>query len=292
MNQIETELLNNYLVTEEIGSGSFGEVYLAEHVDGGFVAIKVEDKRKTHRIREEYKIYRYLTKNNFIIGIPKVHEFLQSTDFNIMVMQLLGPNLEELFNTYGNKLQLGTVFLLAMQILSLLENLHKLKFIHRDIKPSNFLISRDSGVEQIYIMDFGLAKKYINHGKHINFRDKLSLIGTVRYASNNIHMGFEPSRRDDLESLGYMLIYFLKGKLPWQGIKKHLKENYMEKVGEIKMCTPLNKLCEGLPDCLLKYMIYCRKLKFTQDPDYEYLKMLFIEGTKELRINPSYEWRE
>lgn len=290
MCQNGTPLLYNYILCEEIGSGSFGEVYLAEHPDGHEVAVKVEDIKQNNRMKNEYKIYKYLRDHNFTQGLPRVYDFIRTVDYNVMVMELLGPNLEEIFDDHSNKFTLATVFQLAIQILTLLENLHDLNYIHRDIKPSNFLIHRNVKIEQVYIMDFGLSKKYILNGKHIPLKDNVSFIGTVRYCSNNIHMKFEPSRRDDLESLGYMLIYFLKGRLPWQGIKRKMGKIYMEKVSEIKLCTPLTRLCEGLPKCFKDYMTYCRGLRFFEKPDYTMLRNLFIQSSTKLKIKPGYEW--
>lgn len=291
-NNKSTQLLNDYVIIEQIGSGSFGEVYLAEHKKGGYVAVKVEDKKKAQRIYNEFKIYRYLQKSNFTIGIPKIYDYLQSPDYNIMVMQLLGPSLEDLFNKYGRKFKLSTVFMLADQLVYLLQQLHKTKYIHRDIKPNNFLIGRDNNISQLYMMDFGLSKKYMINDKHIKFRDKRSLIGTARYASVNMHMGFEPSRRDDLESVGYMLVYFLKGILPWQGIKKQKGNKHLEAIGEIKMCTNLDKLCDNIPICFKEYIIYCKKLKFDENPDYEYMLNLFRNASNKINIVPSFEWNK
>lgn len=281
---------DNYIIMKKIGSGSFGEVYLAQHKQtGGHVAAKVEDRLKPARIINEYKIYRYLAKNGFNQGLPKIYEFIQGRDYNFMFMQLLGPSLEDLFVKYNRKFKLQTVFNLALQLMNLMECLHKANFIHRDIKPNNFLIGRDNK-DQIYMIDPGLSKKYIVDGVHMKYRDHRSLIGTARYASINMHMGIEPSRRDDLESIGYMLIYFAKGSLPWQGLKKKKGVNNIEIIGEAKMCTSLEVLCTGLPACFSKYVSYCRDLKFDQDPDYKYLNNLFEEGIKENKVTPKYEW--
>lgn len=291
--QIDEEhnkLLNNYMIIEQIGSGSFGEVYLAQHKSGGYVAVKVEDNKKTKRIYTEYKIYRHLHKSNFKIGLPKIYDYLQSSDYNIMVMQLLGPSLEDIFTKYDRRFKLSTVLLIAIQLIDLLKQLHQANYIHRDIKPNNFLIGRDDNSNQIYMMDFGLSKKYIIHSKHINFHTGRSLIGTARYASTHMHMGFEPSRRDDLESVGYMLIYFLKGSLPWQGIKKQKGNNHIETIGEIKICTSVDSLCSNLPECFKEYIMYCRQLKFDETPNYQYLKKLFLDVSNKLNINLEFEW--
>lgn len=283
-------LLDDYIILEQIGSGSFGEVYLAQYKYGGYVAVKVEDKKKVQRIYNEYKIYRYLHKENFNVGLPKIYDFLQSQQYNMMVMQLLGPSLEDLFNKFNRIFKLSTVFLLADQLIHLLEQLHEAGYIHRDIKPNNFLIGRDKNKSQIFMMDFGLSKKYLIKNKHIRFRDKRTLIGTARYASTNMHMGFEPSRRDDLESIGYMLVYFLKGSLPWQGLKKQKGIKHIQTIGETKICVGLESLCEGLPNCFREYISYCRKLKFDETPDYKYLKKLFINTAEKMRIIPQFEW--
>src|SRR5207249_321851 len=104
--------------------------------------------------------------------------------------------------------------------------------------------------------------------------------GTARYASLNIHHGTEPSRRDDMESIGYMLIYLAKGSLPWQGLKKKTKDNPMDKIGEKKMSVDVRTLCAGLPECFYEYVNYTRNLEFTDLPDYEYLRKLFIHCAK------------
>jgi len=281
---------DNYIFIKKIGSGSFGEVFLAEYKNGGYVAAKIEDRNRSPRIVNEYKIYNYLHKKKFNVGLPKIYDFIQTPDYNMMFMQLLGPSLEDLFTKYKRKFTLPTVFLLGLQLIELMEQLHSTNFIHRDIKPNNFLIGRDRHKNQIYITDFGLSKKYKVNGKHIEFRDNRSLIGTARYASRNMHMGFEPSCRDDLESVGYMLVYFLKGSLPWQGLKKKKGENHLEIIGNAKICTSVDSMCEDIPECFCEYIKYCRGLKFDEVPDYKYLKNLINEGSIKSGVTPHFEW--
>lgn len=283
-------LSNDYVIIEQIGSGSFGEVYLAQYKKGNYVAAKVEDRKRNPRIINEYKIYKYLHSKEFKTGLPKIYDFIQTKDYNIMIMQLMGPSLEDLFNKYDRKFKLNTVLLIGIQIIDLLERLHKTNYIHRDIKPNNFLVERGKNACQIFMMDFGLSKKYIENGSHIKFRDKRSLIGTARYASINMHMGIEPTRRDDLESVGYMLIYFLKGSLPWQGVKKQRHGNHLEIIGETKMCTSLDTLCKNLPSCFIEYLKYCRKLKFDETPDYNYMKNLFLNTSEKMNIDLEFQW--
>jgi casein kinase 1 len=279
-------LSDNYIIIKKLGSGSFGEVYLSQHKDGGYVAAKIEDRTKPKRVLNEYKIYRYLHKCGFVTGLPNIYDFIETPNYNFMFMQLLGPSLEDMFNKYNRKFQLPTVLLLATQLITLLETLHKYKFIHRDIKPNNFLVGREKR-DQVYIMDFGLSKKYTTTTKHIKFRNNVSLIGTARYASINMHMGIEPTRRDDMESVGYMLIYFIKGVLPWQGLKKKEGITNINLIGEVKISTSITTLCQGLPNCFAEYIKHCRNLKFDDTPDYDYLRNLFKTDTQ-----PIYEWIE
>lgn len=273
-----------YVLIENIGHGSFGKVYIAQNQAGGFAAVKTEDtycnKKKT-RIENEYNIYKQLHKKGFDKGVPKVYDFMKTPRFNLMFMELLGPSLDDIFDEYkrnGKTFDKKLVHLIAQQIITLLENLHEAGFIHRDIKPSNFLLSRDKDIvtslQNIHIMDFGLSKSYIKNGKHIEYRDSRSLIGTPRYASRNMHIGIEPSRRDDLEAVGYMLLYFLNGKLPWQGLKKRKDVIDVDAIGEKKLSMTLDELCVDCPE-IKTYMSYCINLKFDEKPNYDYLRSLF-----------------
>lgn len=282
-------LLDNYVISKQLGAGSFGEVYLAHNKSGRDVALKIEDKKKPQKINNEYKIYKYLHKSGFNIGLPKIYEFIQTVDYNIMAMQLLGPSLEDIFNTTNRLFDLQTVFHITEQLIKLMKSLHETGYIHRDIKPNNFLF--DAKTQQIYMMDFGLSKQYLISGKHMDFKNGRSLIGTARYASINMHMGFEPSRRDDLESVGYMLVYFLKGSLPWQGIKKQKDVSHIKLIGDKKMCTSLESLCTTLPQCFKRYISYCRKLKFTETPDYDFILRLFSQDCRSLKIKPRFNWK-
>ncbi len=281
----------DYNIIKKIGSGSFGEVYLTENKqDNTLLASKVEEKNSNSRLIEEYKIYKKLHKKGMKDGIPKIYNLIQTPKFNILIMELLGYNLDQIFNTVQKKFKLNTVIKLAIDIITLLENLHNTGFIHRDIKPNNFLIGYDKK-DKLYIMDFGLSKKYLDSSNnHVPMKLDRSLVGTARYASINIHLGLEPSRRDDLESVGYMLVYFLKGSLPWQGIKKEKNVDQLQQIGDVKLCTNLVKLCIGLPDCFRKFIEYSRSLKFDSKPDYNYCRSLFIDYARSNNIVPEYEW--
>lgn len=195
-----------------------------------------------------------------------------------MVMELLNPSLEYEYITNEKCRRKEFIYSLSLQMLSLIETLHKKFFIHRDIKPQNFCFNKQNP-NVLNLIDFGLSKRFIQkrNGAHIPYKDQKQLVGTPRYASINAHKGIEQSRRDDLESLGYVIVYLLKGVLPWQNISAQNKEQKNKVIQEIKENTPNHVLCAGLPYSLVKYFKYVRQLKFTDTPDYNYLVRLLSD---------------
>ena len=256
------------------------------------VSIKKEIKKaqKVPQLKTESKVYQALLNINAddisgakpfnqdeVQGVPKFYGVGELQDSYYLIMDFLGPNLLELFEYCGcHKFTISTVCLLALQILNRIENLHKHYYLHRDIKPENFLIGMQEKANIIYLIDFGLSKRYKNPKthQHIPYREGRSLTGTARYVSINTHLGIEQSRRDDLESIGYVLVYFLKGVLPWQGLKNG---NRYTRIMEKKLQIPTEILCYGLPEELIFYLNYCKSLRFEDRPDYDYLRGLFIK---------------
>ncbi|CAL9226880.1 unnamed protein product [Arabidopsis halleri] len=273
---MEPRVGNKFRLGRKIGSGSFGEIYLGTNIHTNEeVAIKLESVKTKHpQLLYESKLYRILQGGT---GVPNVKWFGVEGDYNVLVMDLLGPSLEDLFNFCSRKLSLKSVLMLADQMINRVEYFHSKSFLHRDLKPDNFLMGLGRRANQVYIIDFGLAKKYRDSTthQHIPYRENKNLTGTARYASMNTHVGIEQSRRDDLESLGYILMYFLKGSLPWQGLKAGTKKQKYERISEKKVSTSIEALCRGYPSEFASYFHYCRSLRFDDKPDYAYLKRIF-----------------
>jgi len=206
-------------------------------------------------------------------------------------MEQVGPNLEDLLLYCDGRFSLKTTILLADQMIRRIEFLHSKCLIHRDIKPDNFLMGNGKLFNLVYIIDFGLAKQYINpeSRKHIPLKVFRDLTGTAKYCSINAHAGFEQSRRDDLESLGYVFIYFLRGSLPWQNIQSKTRLEKFQLIQKAKLNTPIEELCKHLPIEFLDYIRYCKRLKFQEDPDYDYLRKIFWDLFD--RCNLKYDFK-
>lgn len=282
-----------YKLVRKIGSGSFGDIYQGINITNGEeVAVKLESQKARHpQLLYESKLYKILQGG---IGIPKFRWFGQERDYNVLVIDLLGPSLEDLFNFCSRKFTMKTVLMLADQMIGRIEYFHNKNFIHRDIKPDNFLMGISKSCNKLYIIDFGLAKKFRDSRtkQHIPYREDKNLTGTARYASINAHLGIEQSRRDDMESLGYVLMYFTRTSLPWQGLKAATKKQKYERISEKKMSTPVEVLCKGYPAEFAMYLNYCRGLRFDETPDYMYLRQLYriLFRTLNHQYDYTFDW--
>ena len=282
-----------YKPEKELGEGSFGKIYSSVNVtDGEHYALKMENKESGQNLLESEAYFLCYLRG---YGIPAVKSYGFSGTYNIMVMELLGKSLEDLFQEYKKKFSLKTVCLIAQQMLDRMEFIHNKHIIHRDIKPDNFVMGLNNKSDIIYLLDFGLAKKYRSSRtlQHIKFNINKKLTGTARYASINALRGCEQSRRDDLEAIGYVLMYFLRGSLPWQGLKVDRKEDRYKKIYEKKKATSPEELCSGFPPELAEYVRYTRNLEFEQNPDYNYLRGLFRKIMEDKGYDPNdikFDW--
>ena len=214
------------------------------------------------------------------IGIPNVISYGKVMNYKVLIEELLGKSVFSAWKEIDiNKDILKDVCLIAIQCLDRIEYVHSKNIVHKDIKPNNFIFGRKDP-KLIYIIDFGMSRKYRSSrtGKHIKFQKVTKINGTMRYISIYASKGYEHGRRDDLESLGYMIIYLMKNDLPWLYVEKEKMSEKLKlvKVCSIKMSITPEKLCQGLPNEFSKYIDYCRKLDFEQEPDYNYLRNLFI----------------
>jgi casein kinase 1 len=283
---INSKVAGKYIMSKKIGSGTFGEIFLGTTSNGHEFAIKIEKLSSRHpQLIYESKLLKLFQGAP---GVPRIAWAGIEGNFTIMVLELLGPNLEDFLTFCNRKFSLKTILMLADQIISRIECIHSKSYIHRDIKPDNFLMGAGNRNSLVYIIDFGLAKKYrdLKTHKHIEYKEGKNLTGTARYASINAHAGIEQSRRDDLESIGYLLIYLFKGFLPWQGISAQTRDQKYKKIMEKKISISNEELCRGCPQEFITYISYCKNLKFEEKPDYSYLRRIF----KDLFFSEGYEY--
>ena len=280
---------SKYKAIKKLGEGSFGKVYKAEY-NGENYAIKMEHKTKEQGLLElEATIMSYLKGPN----IPYIKSYGYSGDFNVLVMQLLDKSLEDLINKYST-FSSKTVAMLGYQMVNILQYIHDRHIIHRDIKPDNFVMGAKEDNAKLYMLDFGLAKKYRSSRTLIQcpYIKKKKLTGTARYASIHALEAYEQSRRDDLESVGYVLMYFLRGNLPWQGLKVRSKEDRYKKILERKKETSSEDLCKNYPHEFFEYVDYTRNLEYEENPDYDFLRQKFKDVLKGLNeeMDYIYDW--
>jgi serine/threonine protein kinase len=263
-------IANKYKLLDKIGEGAFGSIYKGENNrTKELVAIKVEPIINDLKLlKNESIIYQYLINNE---GIPNVKWFGKDKTNYYMVINLLGESLQSL-KERKQTFSLKLVFQIGIQIVYLLKMIHDKGLVHRDIKPDNFLLGLNNKNKKIYLIDFGFCKTFLNDNKHIEIKKTKNLIGSNNFASINAHEFNELSRRDDLESLGYMLVYFYFGNLPW----KDYSNNEMIKIVKNNIMND-----ESIPKIILKYFEIVKVLDFKERPDYDLLINIFNDGLKE-----------
>ena len=257
-------------VGAKLGSGAFGDVYEGQDVrTGARVAIKTEsvDAECPQLVYES----RVMQELQSAPGIPRNYWFGKEGGHNVLIMQRLGRCLG---GDEGEAMDLASARHIASEALLRLQTLHAAGLAHRDIKPENFVFGIGANKTVLYIIDFGLCKRVVDPstGCHIDHRHDKQMTGTPRYASLRMHAGEEQSRRDDVESLGYMLVFLIKGALPWQGLPS--KNNY-KAMADVKRSTSLPDLCASLPPAFESLISYARHLEFSAMPDYRLLLSMF-----------------
>ena len=274
-------IFKKYKILQYLDKGTYGSVYLGKNIQNNNLhAIKIQ--KDPYNILEEETFIQYNLKG---FGIPEVISFGKFINYNILIETLLGKSIEKIWIAKNKKLDIKDVCMIAIQTLERIEFVHSKNYLHRDIKPSNFLVGNpDSSI--IYLIDFGNARKYRSSrtGKHIQSSKNNKVYGTVCYLSINSLRGNEQSRKDDLESLGYMYISLVKGNLPWSDMKNLKIEEIVRKTLTMKEKTSLEDLCKDLPKEFYDYMNYTKNLKFAQKPDYNYLKSLFTSTLSKLGL--------
>ena len=301
-------LLENFKIIEKLGQGSFGSIYSAylhkftsksKNFPSQY-AVKIETFDPTNSIslsnRTLSREAKFLYMLKETLGFPRIFYCSTFQDRTILIMERLGENLEMVFNRLERIFTLQTVVLIADQTLTRLAALSEKGIVHRDLKPDNFLLDMKKQ-NVIYLLDFGLSKKFLTDmNDHIVLQKGVGLVGTPRYTSMNSHLGFQQSRRDDLESLGYILVYFLKGKLPWMNINYQNKANMLSSeqknllILKKKQETSLEQLCENLPVEFLEYFKYVKELNFNEIPDYQMLIKKFKKLFKDPEQNLTFDW--
>ena len=294
---LETQKLNEtytLLLSKKLGEGAFGKIYECQNIKNKQTyAAKIEyHSAPNPQLYQESKI---MTEMKGKLGFPTCYQVIYLKQELVMVTDLLGPNIQDIMdNIEGKKFTMKSTLLLTEQMLKRLRDLHEKGIIHRDMKPENFVIGKGKNEKLIYMIDFGLSRHYLieKTQQHIPMKSDRAIVGTLRYISMNCHEGLEVSRRDDLESLAYMMIHFVIGELPWMGIKaKSLGEKY-KRVYEKKQETVPDDLCKILPDEMKSFLQHILNLEFEEKPNYDYLEGLIksLKSKYGFKNDDNFEW--
>lgn len=257
-------------------------------------AAKVEDLTNNYepQLNHEHKMYVLLNGGK---GIPRMYEYVDGPSFGILVMDMLGPSLQQCYRNCNRVLSLKTVLMLAEQMIDRVQYMHEHNFVHRDLKPDNFAIGRPGSADSrtLFILDFGLAKRwrnYLTKEKRPFIKRYAGLVGTMFFAARSAHEGWEQGRKDDLESLGYIFLYLLN-RLPWmQSTLQNLDTEEYDKICEDMKCNlRLKEYGKDIPKEFIQYLEYTRNLGYLEKPDYDGLKKLLRSRARKLGIRFPYE---
>ena len=280
---------DKYKTIKKLGEGSFGKVYKAEY-NGEYYALKFESRSRTKSLLEmESTVMAYLQGPN----IPYIKSYGYSGDYNLLVMQYMDKSLEDILHI-RKTFSIKTTAMIGFQLIGVLHYIHDKNYIHRDVKPDNCVMGSDELNENLYLIDFGLAKKYRSSRtlKQYPMTRKKKLTGTARYASIHALEGFEQSRRDDIEAVGYVMAYLLRGGLPWQGLKIKTKENKYKNILEKKKEISSEELFKGFPIEFAEILDNVKKLEYLEEPEYEMLRNKLMSLCKRLnyKFDYIYDW--
>ena len=261
-------IANKYQLEQKLGNGAFGSIYQGSNVrTREKVAIKMEPTNSEQKsLKNETRVYQYL---NGCRGIPNIRWFGTDSNATYMVIDLLGPSLTQMIKNEQENLSLVSIAKIAVQMIDILEGIHDKGMIHRDLKPDNFLVHPTKGIDQIYLIDFGVCKTYLQSdtNEHIEMRKTNAMIGTPNFASVNAHHLLELSRRDDLESFVYTLLFLYFGNLPWTFISR---EEMVKQKTEL-----VENQNQEIPDIFVQILKCVRNMEFKQRPFYEEYKKMF-----------------
>lgn len=294
-NVLKSFLINNrYKVEHIIKRGASASVYLGtDKQTKEKVAIKVKSADEPHQfIPHESTVYQKINNQH---GFPHMLYSGQEKGFNILVMEKLGVSLDRVFYDLNKHFTMKTVLQLAVQMLSLLETLHELDFIHRALKPGSFMMGSGDKSGQVHLIDFGRATQYRHENQHVPSQPvNVLFVGCPAFASCNVHLYRTMSRRDDLESLGYVLVYFATGTLPWLNHSIDTFAKGYWHIQRTKLATSIEELCQGVPQEFMRYFQYIRELGYDEEPNYGYLRSLFsiIAVRYRYMLDLAFEWNQ
>ncbi|CAD8045643.1 unnamed protein product [Paramecium sonneborni] len=285
----QLKINNQYFTQKRISQGSFGIVMQGiDSRNSKLVAIKIErpENEHLHSLDREVEILQRLQNTK---GIPKLLYYGSQENYNAIVMELLQKDLSSLIKQ-RKKFSLKSTLQISIQLVSILEEIHKQGVLHRDLKPENMMLDENNSV---YLIDFGISKIFQRkNGSLIPYKEKVPFVGTARYASIAAHKGQELSRKDDIESLFYVMVFCIKGTLPWQNLRHIPDDQRTQKIGELKESIDPKVLFKDLPIEFIKIYDYLRKLTYNTEPDYKTIIKLLLQASKHSNIilDYKYEW--